>query len=263
MQINCKVHRINMLCVIACFLLISSFHQSQAQIMVGARAGLGFPAIINQNNYGQSELDYLVSAKPMGSVLLGYNLENDNEIQVRLAYRGQGQKYSGTAQTTTYERNVKFSSLEVVTVYRLDFASPFNITDKLYFLLGPRLSFVLSAAQEFKINGQETDFLTFVNDRGNPNEAEILALGAPSDDKDFFTSYDLGLFGGIGYESSIHDLLYWNVEMIGSVGVTDINDFSWKLPNREKSLYEASYNILGGFSIGLTYYIDARRVPRN
>jgi hypothetical protein len=232
------------------------------QIMLGARAGVGFPAIINQNNYGQSELDYVISAKPMGSVFLGYNLENDNEIQLRLAYRSQGQKYKGTAQTTTYEREIKMNNIELIGIYRLDFASPFNVTDKLYFMLGPRLNFVLSVDQEFKINDQSTDFLTYVNDRKNPNEAEILALGAPDDDKEFFTDYDLGLFGGVGYESMIHEQLYWNVEFVGSVGITDINQFRWKLPNREKSIYEASYNFIGGINIGVTYYLEKRRVPR-
>ncbi len=246
-----------------CFLVVLLWSPlAHGQVFTGARAGLGFPAIINQNNYGQSELDYNVTIKPTGSVLLGYNLESDNELQLRIAYRGMGQSYTGMAQSTTYDRAINISTLEVIGVYRFDFAPANNVIEKLYFLIGPRIGFILSAEQEFEINGNATDFLTYALDRVNPNEDIIRAQGEPKNHKDFFTSYDLGLFGGMGFESTINDQLYWNVELIGSIGVTDVNNFNWKLPNREESIYESSYNFMGGISAGITYYFDIRRTPK-
>ncbi len=249
-------------CVVVVFIILFSGYLANAQLYVGARAGIGLPAIINQNNYGQSELDYNISVKPIGSILLGYNLSDDNEIQLRMAYRGTGQSYTGTAQSTMYDRTIRSSSLNIAVAYRFDLASPENVVQKIYFLIGPRLGLLLTAEQEFKINGSETDFLTYVLDRKNPNESKIVALGEPADHKDFFTSYDLGMFGGVGFENSINDQLYWNIEMIGSIGITDINSLNWKLPNREESLYESSYNIIGGLNVGITYYFDYRPVPR-
>lgn len=244
------------------FLSWSLMTTCEAQAFIGARVGFGLPAIINQNNYGQSELDYNIIVKPMGSVMFGYNLESDNELQFRIAYRGMGQSYTGTAQSTTYDRKIKTSALELTLAYKFDFAASNNVIDKVYFLAGPRVGLLLSVEQEFQINGNDTDFLTYVLDRRNPNEDVITSMMIPTDNSDFFTSYDLGLFGGIGYESSINDQLYWNVELIGSIGITDINDLDWKLPNRENAEYAASYNIIGGVNAGITYYFDRRTVPQ-
>lgn len=225
----------------------------------GAQVGFNLPAIVNQNNYGYSELDYMVKTSMSFGLHAGLDIHNKHMIQIGVQYSQLGQDYKDVIGNVDNEKQVDLGYLHIPVTYKwgLDDERGFAY-DKLnkYLLGGVQLGLLTSAENSWFIEGGEVELLDFINQRGfNENYAQILQDQADfSDDKELYQSLDVNILFGGGFQYFKTETLQFYFEFVGGVGVTDINAQDWRYLNN-KGVYRASLNAFGSIRIGANYYL--------
>ena len=227
------------------------------QLYVSPVINIGAPAIINQNNFGFSEMAYNIKVGGQAGLLFGYDNYLKTSFRFGVLYGQFGQAYSDILLGLTHKKNITLRYINVPVVYKYVFGDTksfdFEILYK-YIFGGLQLGYLMDANIEWEREGNKIEFWDFVSYNGiNPNLDEIMEIGIPESDKEFFSPLDLSLIGGFGIQYFVGR--NWAVfgELTGNIGIRDINSPTWRFRNNKKA-YSSSLNFFGGFGIGINFY---------
>jgi hypothetical protein len=248
-----------------CLIFIASSFMLSAQIgiqkkkspYIGVAGALNLKVIANQNNYGYNELDYAFAPGYYGGFVFGVDVGNRFALQIEFNFANAGQSYKDVISGNENEKEVDLSYFQIPILYKRfmgqnDIYSEFDgLLENFYWLGGIQLGFLNSADVTWTTNGQEADFLSFINQHGrNPHISALQQMGAPEDDKEYFQSLDISAIFGLGYQKYLTKQLFLNVELRGGIGILDMNRKEWRFENRD-GIYQASRNAFGGLRVGI------------
>lgn len=233
-------------------------NSSSAQLYAEVDAGFLSPLAVNQNNYGFSEMDYAFRGGWQAGVGLGYSFGPSHRIQTGLYFNTQGVNYESELKSQVHERSIDLNYLHIPVLYKLVSANP---DSRVHFSLsvGPYFGILLSADQQWAIEGQDVSLFTFHQSQNrNLNIASIANQvgtdGNPSDYQDLFESLDIGFTGSMGVVVDLNDALFLVAEGFAGIGLTDLNAESWRYEN-SAGVYEKTQNLFGGIRIGLGFWL--------
>lgn len=248
------------------FLLSSSntataqnFEEDIRKLYGGAEIGLSLPAILNQNNYGYSELNYKVSTAVQFSVHAGVDIHNKHNIQAGIQFGSSGQSYKDIIGDTENEKEVNFTYLYVPITYKRVLGEQRGFAyGKLntYLLGGIQPGFMTSSSVDWFIDGAEVEMLDFINQKDNNQNYDLIVAeqGTDFSDSDLYRAFDLNILFGGGFQYFQTERIMVYFELRGGVGVMDINDNSWRYDNN-KGVYRPSLNSFASIRIGVNYYL--------
>lgn len=222
----------------------------------GLKFDLQAAGVANQNNYGQNEMDYTFNPGIGAGVALMYDLNLQNSFQLEISFQSGGQSYDDRFKGRHFKKDVHYSLLSVPLLYKHRVTkipggyTGVGIKPIWYILGGLQLDRILSPEIDWYIDDAEVEFIAFTLEGGNPNEAQIQNMGAPSSDEELFTQWDGMLITGGGLELHLSEQTYISLELRGGIGLTDINDESWRLKNN-KGIYQASRLAFLGLHVGI------------
>ncbi len=229
----------------------------KGQFYISPVGSLGVPAIINQNNYGFSEMNYGVKIGWKAGVLVGYDNYLKSSFRFGVLYSNVGQKYSDVLLGFSHKKEIAFKYIEIPVVYKYVFGQSkgYNYNDiNKYVFGGFQLAILADADVYWERDGQEKDFWDFISFKDvNKNVEEIKEIGIPKNDTEFFSRIDFGLVGGFGLQYFVGRRIMIFSEVIGNLGLMDLNDSKWRFRNNKK-YYSGSMNIYAGLRLGLIYY---------
>lgn len=243
---------------IAIFLFFQN-QNAQAQVFVGGDAAYFLTAIVNQNNYGFSELDYEFTGKPAFGLSFGYAGFNKHHVQTGVKLLRLGQKYSSQLDNVTHSRKVELNYIMIPLSYKMVFGDTESnsYSTRAFFSIGGYVALLNRAETTWTIDRDEVSLVEFhqsQNRNGNILGIAQLANGSDlEDDKDQFESVDFGATFSLGVRTFLTEGLALNIEILGGYGLGDLNAEEWRLNNSDGK-YDASNNAFGGVQMGLHYY---------
>lgn len=226
----------------------------------GIKGGGNLVLILNQNNYGQIEMSYTTTLGLNAGAYLEYKLGGRSYITVEAAYQRQGQDYSDFFKRMQFDKSIVLDYVVFPVMYRFmlksegpgfEAAATFN-NPKIYFSGGLQPGILTRAESSWRIDGQTTDFISFITEGGNPNSEQIGENGMPESTEDLFQKMDLVLVLGAGIRQNIQNNLMWFVEARGGIGLVDINAEEWRLPNAKGEYHKSRTGFLG-IHVGLAF----------
>ncbi|MBN2173727.1 MAG: PorT family protein [Bacteroidales bacterium] len=248
------------LSICAAFIFVGSiaYGQKGKEIVLGLGGALTSTSIINQNFYGEPEIDF---APKMGygvQFTAGYYFNEYIAVVAEIQYSAQGQKYEGKQaftdpntgiayNFTKVERDIKLSYLNIPLFFKYTFGTH---KAKFRFLVGPQLGYLLEATQDYIRDGKKIgteitnlDGKDFVTDAGDITER--------------FESIDFSFALDVGTDIYFTKQLFLTAGFRGNYGFMDINATAYRL-NDISGEYSPSHNLWGGLYIGINYLIDVQ-----
>lgn len=231
----------------------------QAQVFVGGDAAYFLSTIVNQNNYGFSELDYEFTGNPTFGLSIGYAGNNKHHVQTGVKLLKLGQKYSSEIDNITHSKNVELHYIMIPLSYKMIFGDTEtnSYATRAFFSIGGYFSFLNRAETIWSIDGEDVSFIDFYSNQNSSGDilqlAQLAGGSDLEDDKDQFESVDFGVTASIGFRTFITEGLAINFEFLGGYGLGDMNAEDWRLKN-SSGIYDASNNAFGGVQLGLHYY---------
>ncbi len=231
----------------------------QAQVFVGGDAAYFLSTIVNQNNYGFSELDYEFTGKPAFGLSFGYAGFNKHHVQAGVKLLRLGQKYSSKLDNVTHSRNVELNYIMIPLSYKMVFGDTEtnSYATRAFFSIGGYVSLLSRAETTWTLERDDVSLVDFHQSQNrNGNILGIIQLANGSDleeDKDQFESIDFGVTFSLGVRTFLSEGMALNLELLSGYGLGDLNAEEWRL-NNSSGAYDASNNAFGGVQMGLHYY---------
>jgi hypothetical protein len=226
-------------------------------LSLGFKLDLQASGIANQNNYGQNEMDYTVTPGFGAGAVITYELNPINALQLEVSYQTGGQDYDDRFKGRHFKKEINYSLLSVPLLFRHQLSKPQEgyagvggSKPLWYFLAGVQIDRILSPEINWYLDGTAVDFLSFVQEGGNPNQQAIDNLGPPASATELFTQWDGMIIVGGGFQLPMSEVAYLSLELRGGVGLTDINAEPWRL-NNNKGIYQASRLAFLGLHAGI------------
>jgi hypothetical protein len=237
------------LLLIAIIIALPAITRSQdtASFHLGIGGSLNSVWIINQNMYGQPEIDY--APKIGGNVMIaaGYNFTQAMGLRVEPSFAWQGQKYDGdqTIDGTTYNttRDIKLNYFLLPVLFRY---TPGIKDNRFHLMVGPQLAVLVSAKQEYLRDGQEPEpFYSWSAARQiYPGQENII---------DRYKSIDFMMVADVGMDLKLTGNWFMNIGFRITYGLTDINAEDWQIDNLDGE-YKASHNFTAGLTAGFNWW---------
>lgn len=254
----CYLNRLGLFLAVMCNVFML---QAQTSFYAGPVAGYYGQAIINQNNYGQREMDYIYTDNYDYGLMLGADFGNKHLIQLELVYKELGQNYRDQFSGNLLEKELELKYLHIPLTYKFVVAGGSNGLNKgtrFFVGAGPYVGLLLSADMDLEVNDNDRSFYDFTTFAINNNNLSALNelmpdRGTPAY-KDLYNSIDIGAVFGLGFQSFIAERFKITFEIRSGISLTDINATSWRLNNTDGQ-YNPSYNWFGGASLGAVYYM--------
>ena len=217
---------------------IGLVHLVYAQFYFGPIGGYHANLIINQNNYGDSELGYDLDMGIEVGLMLGYQINTATGIQLNFIYSQMGQNYKDELFDGTAIKEVKLNYVQIpILLELLPFEykqSAFSTKPSIYVLIGPQMSFLGTTEYLYtKRNGQDVG----------------LPPGANSSHQ-LFNELDFEVVLEPGIQMYLNRAIFIKAGGRGVLGITDINEERFQIPNPEGK-YGASRNATFGANIGI------------
>lgn len=230
-----------------------AFAQKGKEIILGVGGAVTNTWIINQNFYGEPEIDYAPKFGYAASLNLGYNFTGNISLMTELQYSHQGQKYEGQQSWAgnnfkIVERDIKLYYLNIPVFFKYSFGKDLT---KFRFMVGPQFGILMNAEQEYLRDGtkQKTEETNLDGEIFDVTETVI---------KDRYENLDIGVAIDIGTDITLSDLFFINVGLRFNYGFKDVNSEPYHLDNYKKEPYELSNNLWGGIYVGINYKIDVQ-----
>ena len=233
------------------------------QWFISPEISLGTSVILNQNNYGYSELGYRATFGGQLGVMVGWDYYLKQSVKTGILVTMWGQNYSDLLGQYRVEKHVQNYYLQLPFAYKYVFGSKRGYDNEVFspYVFGSvRIGYLVYSNVDFfrgQDNGTlvEQDLVNFVSTSDwNENLDEILAMGNPSPDRELFNPMDIDLEVGGGYQFFITRRASLFAEVHFVSGILDINAASWRFRSN-KGTYKASYNLYGGLKIGANIYL--------
>jgi hypothetical protein len=245
-----------------CFAIFGmTFMDAQTSIYIGPQSMIHHRSILNQNNYGQRELEYVFDTRISYGAAVGIDFNNRHLIQLEANIMQLGQSYEGNFNSLNLEKEVTLNYLQLPLTYRFVTGSADKEARKgthMTLSIGGYIALQQSADIVHSINNSSSTFYDFVTHQ--VDNRNIIGLnnnlpnrGNPNYD-DLFTSQDIGALAGIGVQSFLNKFIKISLEARAGVSLKDINDTNWRFLNISGD-YGASRNFFGGISLGLMLYL--------
>jgi len=228
--------------LIILFLITLSFDvkaQKAKSLWIDLRGGLNTSFIVNQNAYGNGELDYATTFGFTAGLGTSYFLTDVWGINASFTWAKIGQNYSGMQSSGDATRKVKLNYLELplLAMRKIEGAKV-----PTWIAFGPELMFLTGAKQDYHrkdggplLKGENMlEGNTDIKERFKPVD---IAMNIT-----FSKMYDI-------YENSKFRLL---ITANMAYGLTDMNSKDWRIPNM-KNKYDGSHNFYIGMKVGVMY----------
>lgn len=239
---------------------IAQMQYKTGQLYISPVISLGLPAIINQNNYGFGEMAYDLKTGGQAGVLFGYDNYLKTSFRYGVLYSEIGQRYSDILLDIPHEKNITLEYIQVPVVYKYVFGNTKGFDfEKIYKYIfgGFQVGYLLSADIQWIRDGKEVDMYDFISygpyKDVNKNLDEILEIGIPANKKKLYNPIDLAIVGGAGAQYFFARRFTVFGELVGNIGLMDINAPTWRFRNNKKA-YNQSLNVFAGLRFGITYY---------
>ena len=235
--------------LIVCATVTIATAQKDKHFEVGLQGGYGSVWIINQNNYGLTEMDYEYTWGGGFNRQLGYNFNENIGLFTEVGMLNQGQNYKDTWDNKEVKREVSLKYLNVPLFFKYAYGEN---RARFRLLVGPQFGFLQKAEQTYQINGE--DFNAELEDKeGNP-----FNVGS-KDIKDRYNSMDVSFVLDLGADIYLmENILYASVGARMFYGLTDINADAYHLENLDGN-YEPSHNAGVTFMFGIHYIIAGKQ----
>jgi hypothetical protein len=221
------------------------YAQKEKHFEVGIHGGYGSVWIINQNNYGLTEMDYEYTWGGGYNLQLVYNFTENIGLFTEVGIMNQGQDYTDEWGNQSVERSLKLNYLNVPLFFKYSYGES---VARFRLLVGPQFSFLQKAEQAYTINGKDFH-QNVVNEEGESFDA-----GA-KDIKDRYNSSDIFIVLDLGADIFlVEDMLYLSTGIRMAYGLTDINASAYQMKNGEGN-YDPSHNASVVFRLGINYII--------
>jgi len=214
--------------------------QEPNSLWVTANAGICSSLIINQNAYGNGELDYATTIGYAAGLGVDYFISDKWGVNSSVSLAKLGQHYRGTQSGGEAIRKVNLDYIELPLLVMRRIVKAKKTT---WIAFGPEFMFLISAKQEYHRTG------------GSPlPEPDYLTEGT-TDIKERFKPVDLAFNFSL---FRMFDLNYRNRNLLllmsanMALGLTDINSNDWHTPNMHGD-YAGSHNFYIGIRAGLMY----------
>ncbi len=241
--------KIQTLCLVA---ILSAFYSFKVQAQQGgtmwinAIVGGNNTWILNQNAYGNQEIEYAPTLGLTGGVGVSLFYNRNWGFNGSLLASKMGQNYSGYQGGAEAKRKLKLTYLEVPLLAMR------NIPDMRYptwISFGPDVMVLLNAKQDYSREGGSTSTL--------PNPDGMLAYKT----KDRFNTIDIGVNLSLNrmYTLGYFQKFMFLISVNSTVGLTDINQSLWQIPNTHSD-YGKSHNFYIGVKAGIMYKV--KRIGR-
>jgi len=234
--------------IILPLLAVAAFGMASAQVEFtgGVNGSYRVPFIINQNNYGQSELEYRATSGYGTGLRLGTMFHNRMfGFFVEANYARYGQNYLGEesagSQDVQITKRVKLNYFEIPVMFRY-VTDHTNKWGAFYSMAGAQFMVLQKAQIDYFYGGEKV----------SPFPPERFS----SDHNKAFEKSDVGLIFDIGYLKCIGKKK--NMEITAGIrgyyGLRDINSPAYRIPNLD-GVYEKSNNAVGGLNVSWSYII--------
>jgi len=240
--------------ILAGIIFIFTFNvkaQKGKELVIGIGAALTNTWILNQNFYGEAEVDYAPKIGYAASFNLGYNITENISVMTELQYSAQGQKYEGKQNIggTTYEtkRNINLRYLSIPVFFKYAFGTT---ETKFRFLVGPQIGILFDATQDYTRNGEKFNTVK-VNLDG-----KFFDPGA-NNIEDRFEKTDIGIVLDVGADIHISKLFFVSAGGRINYGLKDINAPAYRIKDLDGE-YTTSHNLWGGLYFGICYKLDVQ-----
>ena len=206
-----------------------AFASAQKGFHAGLEGAFNVPAIINQDAYGQQELDYTLTTGWADGVVVGYNFDNHFGFQLEGVSSSQGQHYiKKAANQPTIYRNVDLNYTHIPLLFK--YSGGAQYPTRFYLLAGVEMSMLNKASIYYK-------------DSATPSTIDA---------RNRFNNRDWALVFEFGSDFTLYKGLYLSAGLRFNYGLTDINTPDFRIKNHS-GIYNASRNALGGINVGLHY----------
>jgi len=231
------------LSLITIFLLLNfaavQAQQSHSYWIYGV-AGLSSNWILNQNAYGNPEMDYSTTFGPSVEAGFNYFLTDRLGLDGSLMMINLGQNYAGLQAGGNAERKVKLTYFEVPLSLMINIPYMHFPT---WLSFGPDFMVLLNAQQKYKRDG------------GSPLPyPDRMASGEIMDRfkrTDIAVHFAMNKMFSVNNSSKVMILLSVN----SALGLTDINNKEWQKPNSQGD-YGRARNFYIGIKAGVMYKIN-------
>ncbi len=225
---------------IICVLVSDSDAQQKGSLHLEPVIGFHTRWIINQDIYGNAEMDYATSYGLSTGFRVSYFPGKDFGVNAGFGYRKMGQNYEGDQRGATARREVSLGYIQIPVMAMFALSGHEYPT---WFSVGPQFSFLTQASQYF-----------YRNEGGLPlNNPDYLPTGSIRV-YDWYRPVDIMI--GIEFNKMFRlaDLpkLTMNYTFETAYGILDINSKDYRIPN-VRGIYEGSHNMYIGFRFGLLY----------
>jgi len=211
--------------------------QQRGSMWVNVISGVNNTWIINQNAYGNQEVEYSSAFGLTGGVGMSYFYNRHWGFNGSVLASKLGQNYKGYQAGAVAERDVKLLYLEMPLLIMR------NVPGMLYptwISFGPDILMLLNAEQKYNRDGGS-----------NLPNPEGMYQG---DTKDRFKPIDVAFNLSLNrmYTLNYSRKLMLLLSLNSAVGLTDINKTAWQIPNKH-DVYGRSHNFYIGVKVGLMY----------
>ncbi len=211
--------------------------QQEGSKWINVITGLNSTWIMNQNAYGNPEIEYATTFGFTGGLGLTYMINEQLAFNAAVLGSQMGQNYSGVQREGDADRRVKLSYVEVPLQIMKRIS---NTTTPTWICVGPEIMVLLKAQQEYT----RKDGDPLPNPVGMKN----------GDIRERFNTTDVAIKFSVNKMYKLDDSgkTFFLVSFDSSLGLTDMNSIDWKIPNMQDE-YAASRNFYIGVKAGLMF----------
>jgi len=216
---------------------INVMAQRPRSIWISGTAGMNSNWILNQNAYGNQEMEYATSFSPTGGIGMMYFKDREWGFSGNVYMSKLGQNYSGYQAGSPAIRKVKLYYIEVPLMFMRQIP---DVNYPTWISAGPDIMILFKSKQEYSRNGG--------SDLPNPDgmaEGDVTERFKPVD---VALNVSVNRMVELNYSRSYMFLFSIN----SSFGLLDINSSKYQLPNTH-DIYSASHNFYIGVKVGLMF----------
>ena len=235
------------------------------QLFISPVLSLGTPFILNQTNYGFSELKYELTFGGQFGIMVGWDQYLKNSLKTGIMISNWGQNYHDVLwYGFAAEKKINNYYLQIPGTYKHVFGRKRGYDHEVFnpYVFGSVLiSYLLYSDVKMLEEQEDGSFLEvtlidFVTDNSwNLNSDEIIAQGNPEKDKHLFSPFDVNIDIGGGFQYFVTRLISVFAEGHVTGGILDINAGKWRFRDRN-NVYRGSHNFYIGINIGANFYLN-------
>lgn len=224
-------------------ILIFSLQEMKAQpsgsTWLSTTAGINSTWIINQNAYGNQEMDYGTKFGLQASIGLNHYLNTRYGLSTGLGFGNFGQNYHGEQSGAKATRKVNLNYIMIPVLGMKQLCDPQH---PCWLTFGPQLMFLTSGSQKYS------------REEGSPlSNPEYLTEGKKDVSK-WYKPVDVMLTIGFSnlYSMRSNDKFRMILSYNAAIGLLDLNAKSYQIPNLH-DIYKASHNFYLGVQAGFIF----------